>query len=357
MKKLRVRFTNIGFILLLAGCASEEKIIDDIDLVTAVGYDYVDGHNVMGTVSIPVFRPDKSISTETFSDVSSLIRENRAKLDSEADKPLFSGKLEVALYSKELAQHGIYQFIDYLNREPSVGSRVLIAVVEGNAKDLIKKKFSTTDTGLYYSSLLEKHIKKGTIPKTNLHQMMYMYFSKGGDPFLPLLKMKNKKVKIDGIALFKDDKYVGKIPFKQTFAFKTLVENFDSGIFPIHNGDKSAVVENVRAKRHYTVDTSRSVPKVNIDISIDGVIREYKGTINNQKMVQVLEKEMEKQITKDYKKIITTMQELNVDPIGLGDIIKSQDRSFNINKYKSYYREIPIKTNVKIKITEYGVTK
>ncbi|MEY2196470.1 Ger(x)C family spore germination protein [Neobacillus sp. BF23-41] len=357
MKKLQLSFINIVLMILLTGCVSEEKIIDDIDLVTAVGYDYVDANYVRGTVSIPVFKPDKTISTQTFSDVSSLIRENRAKLDSEADKPLFSGKLEVALYSEELAEHGIYEFIDYLSREPSIGSRVLLAVVEGKAKDYIIKKFPSTDTGLYISTLLEKYIEKGTIPKTNLHQMKYLYFSKGGDPFLPLLKMKNGKVKINGIALFKDDRYVGKIPFKQTFAFKTLVENFESGIFPIHNGRNSAVVENVKAKRHYTVDTSKSVPKVRIDISINGVVREHKGTINNQKVVQGLEKEMEKQISKDYKKIIATIQELNVDPIGLGDIIKSQDRSFNVNKYKAYYRELPIKTNVKVKITEYGVTK
>lgn len=164
-------------------------------------------------------------------------------------------------------------------------------------------------------------------------------------------------MKINGIALFKDDKYVGKIPYKQNFAFKSLVENFNSGVFPIHYGRNSAVLENVKAKRHYKVDTTSSIPKVNIDISINGIVREYKGTINNQKVVQVLEKEMEKQLTKDYKKILSTIQELNVDPLGIGDIIRSNDRSFNISKYKDYYREMPIKTNVKVTITEFGVTK
>lgn len=357
MKKSLFCSFNIVSLMLLAGCTSEEKIIDDIDLVTAVGYDYIDENHIRGTVSIPVFKPDKTVSTETFSDVSSLIRENRAKLDTEANKPLFSGKLEVVMYNEELAEHGIFEYLDYLNREPSVGSRVIIAVVEGKAKDYLTKKFATSDTGLYYSSLFEKNIAKGTLPKTNLHLMMYKYFSKRADPFLPLLKMKEKKVKINGIALFKDDKYVGKIPYKQNFAFKSLVENFNSGVFPIHYGRNSAVLENVKAKRHYKVDTTSSVPKVNIDISINGIVREYKGTINNQKVVQVLEKEMEKQLTKDYKKILSTIQELNVDPLGIGDIIRSNDRSFNISKYKDYYREMPIKTNVKVTITEFGVTK
>lgn len=193
MKKSLFCSFNIVSLMLLAGCTSEEKTIDDIDLVTAVGYDYIDENHIRGTVSIPVFKPDKTVSTEKFSDVSSLIRENRAKLDTQANKPLFSGKLEVVMYNEELAEHGIFEYLDYLNREPSVGSRVILAVVEGKAKDYLTKKFATSDTGLYYSSLFEKNIAKGTLPKTNLHLMMYKYFSKRADPFLPLLKMKEKK--------------------------------------------------------------------------------------------------------------------------------------------------------------------
>lgn len=343
------------FMLLLVGCSSERKIIDDIDLVTAVGYDYIDDDHVRGTVSVPVFKPDKSVTSQTFSNVSKLIRENRAKLDSEANKPLVSGKLEIALYSEELAKRGILEYIDYLNRDPSVGSRVILAVVEGNAKDYITTKYQTQDTGLYYSSLFDKNITRGTIPKTNLHQMMYMYYSSGTDPFLPFLTMKGGKGKINGIALFDNDKYVGKIPYKQTFAFKTLVENFDYGIYPINYGNHSADVENVKAKRNFKVDTSASVPKVTIVISIQGVIREYKGTKINHKIVKQLEKKMEKELNKENKDIISTLQKLNVDPLGIGNTIRSKDRSFNIQKYKDFYRDMPIKTKVNVMITEFGV--
>lgn len=347
---------QLASIILIAGCTDEKKVIDDIDAVTAVGYDYIDGKRIEETVSMPIFKPDKSISSHTLSDSAQLIREVRAKLDAESNKPLLSGKLEVAFYNKELAKHGIFEYIDDLNRDPSIGSRVFLGIVDGKAKDFLKKKFETQDTGVYYSNMFEKNIQNGTIPETNLHRFMYMYYSKGEDPFLPLFTLKRGTIaKLDGIALFNKDKYVGKIPFEQTFAFKTMVENFKEGIFPIYHGKHSAVVENVRAKRNFKIDFSEPVPKVRIEIVVDGVIREYKGAKINQQVIRELKKKMENQINSDCNTILATLQELNADPIGIGDLLKSRSRNFDINKYRDYYPVMNIKANAKVSIVEYGV--
>lgn len=357
MKKFQLLIFTISLLDFTAGCASERKIIDDIDLVTAVGYDYVDENHIKGTISIPVFKPDKSITSETFSNVSSLIRENREKLDSESNKPLLSGKLELALYNEELAEHGIYDYIDYLNRDPSVGSRVYLAVVEGKAENYLNTKFQTQDTGFYIAGIIEKNIARGTIPKTNLHQMLYSYYSKGADLFLPLLTLKGKKVKINGMALFKDDKYVGKIPFEELFAFKTLVENSKFGLYPLFMGKGSADLENVKSKRQFKVYYQGQVPKVTIDIEITGVVREYKGRKMNPEVVRRMEKQLEKQLNKDYQRIISKTQELNIDSLGIGDILSSRDRTFDFKKYKAYFPQMSIKANVNVKITEYGVAQ
>jgi spore germination protein len=355
MKKIQLLILNFLFLVCTAGCTSERKIIDDIDLVTAVGYDYVDGNHIRGTVSIPVFNPDKTVTSEMFSNVSSLIRENREKLDAESNKPLLSGKLELALYNEELAEHGLYDYIDYLNRDPSVGSRVFLAVVEGKAKEYLKTKYENQDTGLYIAGIIEKNIEKGTIPKTNLHQLLYRYYSKGAEIFLPLLALKDDKVKINGMALFKDDKYVGKIPFKELFAFKTLVEDTKFGIYPLHAGKHSADLENVETKRHLKVTYDGRNPKVNIHINITGVIREYKGAKVNHEVVHRLEKQMEQHLNKDYKKIISKTQKLNIDSLAIGNFLNSQVRFFDFKSYKDYYPEMPIRAKVEVKITEYGV--
>ena len=357
MNKNYLLILNFIILLVVTGCSSEQNIIDDIDLVTAVGYDYIDENHVRGTVSIPIFKPDKSITSGTFSNISTLLRENRAKLDSESNKPLLSGRLEIALYNEKLAKHGIYDYLDYLNRDPSVGSQVFLAVVEGNAKDYLTKKYETQDTGIYISGILEKNMKRGTIPKTNLHQMLYKYYSKGADLFLPLLVLRDDKVKINGMALFKGDKYVGKISFKELFAFKTLVEDYKFGILPLHVQKSSADLENIKSKRHYQVDNTGSIPKVNIDIKIEGVIREYKGTKMNHQVIQRLEKQFEERLNNDYQRIISRTQALKVDSLGIGDILNSRIRNFDFKRYKDYYPEMSIEARVNVNITEYGVAQ
>lgn len=345
------------FLIAVTGCSSEQNIIDDIDLVTAVGYDYINDDQIRGTVSIPVFKPDKSVSSGTFSNVSGLIRENRAKLDSESSKPLLSGKLELALYNDELAKHGIYEYLDYLNRDPSVGSHVYLAVVEGKAKNYLTKKYETQDTGLYISGIIEKNIKRGTIPKTNLHQLLYKYYSKGADFSLPLLVLIDDNVKINGMALFKGDKYVGKILYNQLFAFRTLVEDYKFGLYPLHIQKNTADLENINSKRHFKVDNSGPIPKIKIEIEIEGVIREYKGTKMNHKVVQRLEKQFEEQLNKDFKKIISKTQALKVDSLSIGNILNSRIRHFDLKRYRDYYPEMSIEAEAKVEITEFGVTQ
>jgi spore germination protein len=357
MKKYLLILIQFNFFLFMTGCSSEQNIIDDIDLVTAVGYDYIDEGHVRGTVSIPVFKPDKTVTSGTFSNVSTLIRENRAKLDSETNKPLLSGKLELVLYNEELARNGIYEYLDYLNRDPSVGSHVYLAVVKGSTNDCLRKRYETQDTGLYISGIIEKNIKRGTIPKTNLHQLLYKYYSKGTDFSLPILVLKDDKVKINGMALFKKDKFVGGISYNQLFAFRTLVEDYKFGIYPLHIEKNTADLENINSKRHFSVDKSGPIPKVKIDIEIEGVIREYKGTKMNHRVVQRLERQFEDQLTKDFNNIISKAQSLQVDPFGIGNILNSRIRHFDFKRYRDYYPDMNIEAKVKVNITEFGVTQ
>ncbi|MDQ1145760.1 hypothetical protein QE429_002587 [Bacillus sp. SORGH_AS 510] len=56
MKNYLYIFLLLMFLITVTGCSSEQNIIDDIDLVTAVGYDYINEDQIRGTVSIPVFK-------------------------------------------------------------------------------------------------------------------------------------------------------------------------------------------------------------------------------------------------------------------------------------------------------------
>jgi spore germination protein len=50
---------------------------------------------------------------------------------------------------------------------------------------------------------------------------------------MPLIERKGDKVQIKGIALFKKDRYIDYIDFKQAFFFKMLFEDMRKGYFEI----------------------------------------------------------------------------------------------------------------------------
>lgn len=343
--------------LFVSGCGIQQRIIDDVSLATAVGYDYVNDQQIRGTVSTPQFNPDKSISNQVYSNTSYLIRENRAKLEAESSQPILSGKLEVAFFNVELSKNGIFEYVDYLVRDPSIGSRIYLGVVNGKAEDVLKIQYKNKDTGVFLSNLFEQNEQHSTIPQTNLHIFHFQYFAEGMDPYLPIVAIRDNKVKFDGIALFDDDKYVGSIPFDRTFAFNMLAEKFNNGTFPILNNDESAIVENINSKRKILVNYTNNDPKAKIMVEIKGMIREYKGKKITNEVLTNIEKELENNLKDQSKEIIEKLQELNVDSLGIGDKAKSQNRNFNIEEWKEKYPNIPIEVDVNATLTEFGIEK
>lgn len=121
-----VIFLILLFISVVVNFGMSKKIIDQIQLVTAVGYDYVDGDKIKGTVVTPSLQVEGQLLDLIYTTEASTLYEMRAKLNAQASEELFIGKLEVALFNDELARHGIRDNIDYLLRDPNIGTRIYL---------------------------------------------------------------------------------------------------------------------------------------------------------------------------------------------------------------------------------------
>lgn len=336
------------------------RIIDKIHIVNVVGYDYVDPDRFRGTVVIPVFKPDKTIKNTLFTGVSSLIYENRNKLNTQSSRPLLSGKLQVVLFNEELARHGIFDYLDSLERDPTIGSRIDLAIVEGSTEEMLKKDYEGIPSGLYFSSLLRHNTEKGSLPKSNLHLFSKNFYSEGIDPVLPLLSQKGDKIQINGIALFKKDKYVDKLNYYQTVVFSVLHENFSRGIFLIKDQDTDeeiAAVDIIQSERKITIEKQFPSPKITIYTDISGHIREYKKEAINNKTVKKMEKQMEKEVEIIGKEMIKKFQELTIDPLGLGQAVKNHFRNWNQAEWLDQYPNIEVNIKATVDITEAGIVK
>ena len=339
---------------ILTGCV-ETDILDDLHLDSAIGYDYVDKDLIQATVVVPVYNPDKSISSETFTEISSLSKEILIKIDTKSPKTVETGKLELVLFSNELAGHGIFDLVDNFQRDPNITTNLLLAVVDGESREMLTTHFNNQDTGRYVSQIIEQNTNLGLLPKKNLHQFMYDYYSTGIDPFLPLLKLEKDQITVSGIALFDKDKFVNQIDFSDLFVFTVLAETSKNGSYKVRN---DTFVRNLGSKRKFRVSNIKTNPEITVNLQIEGIIRQHsREKIQQKKLYKEVEQQMEQDITEQAEKMIKKFQTLKIDPLGLGEQVRSRTRNWDEKKWIDMYPTINVNVKVDVKITESGVVE
>lgn len=339
---------------ILTGCV-RTKILDDLNLDSAIGYDYLDKDLIQATVVVPIYNTDKSMSSETFTETSSLSKEILVKVDAKSPKTVEKGKLELILFSSELAGQGIFELVDNFQRDPNVTTNLSVAVVDGEVKEMLSTSFKNEDTGRYIAEIIEQNTNMGLLPKKHLHQFMFDYYSTGKDPYLPLLKLEKGQVEISGIALFNKDKLVDQIDFSELFVFTVLAETSKNGSYKVRN---DTYVQNLNSKRKFLVSNNKTNPEITINVQIKGIIRQHSGEkIHPKKLYEKTEQQMEQDVQEQAEIMIKKFQALKVDPLGLGEQVRSRTRNWDEKKWNDMYPTINVKVKVDVKITESGVVE
>ncbi|MFS0822096.1 Ger(x)C family spore germination protein [Bacillus sp. 1P02SD] len=360
MKKILIGIVLTAFtvITIVYGRVSEE-IIDEVNVVSAVGFDRAEGQKIRGTAAIPVFLADKSIDNASFSDVSVLAKEIINVLQKQSADPLVTGGLRVALYEDELAKNGILRYIDALQRDASVGARVYLGIVEGKTKDVLEKKLGNRGTGEYLATILEHNIQKQDVPKSDLHTFLYLHYMEGMDPYLPILKLIGDKMEITGLALFQNGTMVSKINEEDLFFFKAMVENYGEGSYTLRlkDTDEYASVKRIKTKRKIKVEEVHGSPKVNITIKFEGILSEFSGNKVTPEITKQIITQLETIIKEKSEEMLNHFQEKNIDPVGIGYIARHSVRGLNFEKWQLEYPNIEIAVHAKVKLIETGITE
>ncbi|MFJ7729503.1 Ger(x)C family spore germination protein [Neobacillus sp. NPDC097160] len=352
MKRL---FLYLIILFLISGCV-EKKIIDDINIVTGVGFDTLDDGQMIGTFLTQNFKPDKSITNQTFISKASLRRDILIKAARQSSQPLVTGGVGVTIIGEELGKNGIKDILDVYQRDVSIGARNYFAIADGKAQKILQGKYGTIGTGNYLYNLLDNNVKSKDIPKTNLHLLLHDYYQKGKDIYLPILKPKSAdQVEINGISFFKADKVAGVIPSENMFYFRLLVDKYSKGNFSVPNGDDGKASIKSYVSKHKFKISPKNPSHVTIQIKIKGSIQEYTGKKLNQKEINKIRRNLERKVEKECLKLVKIFQEKRADPIGLGNFYKSKKRGFDFKKWENEYNNLNIEIVCNVIIEETGI--
>lgn len=353
--------------LFLTTACVPKNIVDDLSLIQGAVFDVTSDtgakkERVKVAYVFPIRR--KGNKVQVLQGYGHTVKQIKVTTSLESDQPLASGQMRVILFTEKLAKKGLSSMLDTLIRDVNIGNLLYIGLLEGGGngegEKLLMGKYNTSaNVAIYITKMLEHNMKTGVVPKDNLHLQAFRYYREGQDMYMPILKKeKNKKsIKISSVALFKQDKYVGKVEEKDMFLFKTLLEKseLDSHEFKTRLG--YTIINNIHSSPSYRVYIKDGKPSFFIHVKMAARIQEISEHTNleHKKNVEKIKKDIETSLNKDGIKLIKKFQSLGTDPLALGSRFKQHYRPFQLKEWKKMYKNAPVKVKFTVDIINSGV--
>lgn len=356
-------------IFIITGCA-QKKIIDDLALVNAIGYDFSDDKNnpLKVTSTFPIISKDGKYDRETIIVSARSGKETRERTKYQTNLQLESGQLRVAIFGTEVAKKGIFPFLRTLVRDPTIGTRVKLALGKDGASEILTLQVENEGQNATY---LEQFISKMNIENRrinyNIFQFLRDYYDDGIDPILPVFKVVKNNIGFDGIGLFQDDKLIDTLNATQSRLLFLLREEIQHGLLVheivLEDEEKESIMLSYDQTEHRIEITSASNNQraATIYVEILGDVLEYTGKadISDPKIQTEMEKLISEYINKKGKDLILHFQELQVDPLGVRRYIRN---NMKYNDWKAldgrkYYQNMNIEVKAIVKINSSGKWK
>jgi spore germination protein len=367
--------------LFQSGCV-ERRQLENLGLITAIGYDMEKQNKIKGTVVIHKFDPIARNMTKVITDIAHTSRGLRQEQNLESNQKLVTGQLRAVVYSKELAKKGIIQLVDTLNRDAAVGNMVYLTVAEDSANSIMNidlKNPSSINLGTYLYNLIKQNVEGEQIISPTLQEFNRNYYDIGTDPVLPILGIKKNDVIITGMALFKDDRMIEKLKPDRLFYLKILIDKYKAGTQEIsfkRSNFRKIILSKAQHKQRHVYDklyisfdniqsysTIKLVDKKNlrfkVNVKLNSRILETTEPLDfgNPAAVKLIEKEINKAVKSNIISLLNHFQALGIDPIGFGNEYESHVRGKipTNDEWRQLYKLAKFDVHVKNRIVQTGV--
>ncbi|ALC80865.1 MULTISPECIES: Ger(x)C family spore germination protein [Bacillus] len=341
-------------LLLISGV--QKMTLDDLSLIQGLGFDPYEPGLIKGIAVSPIYEKDQPVKDDILTAVSDISRDIISDLEKQSDSPLGRGKLTTVIFNKVLAERGISEQIDALQRDPKVGSRIYLAISRNKAEEVLSKYYGRKGTPYFISSMIEQNIEYGDLPRTNLHVFLFLLNLTGGDVYLPILSLNRKdSIEIDGLALFKGQTMIGEIGRDHLFFFKLLTDGHVKGEHTVTLKEKTkAAIRSIASKRTFSL-INNDIHDVKYTIKVTGIIEEYTGNKLDRKKLKGIERKFEKDIKNKCTELIHTFRDLKIDPLAISEQIEWKTGHYNKEDLYRDYDQLKVDFDVDVNITQSGV--
>lgn len=371
MKRCFKITATILCLFVLTGCW-DQKIYEKIGFILEVGIEKGDERDLLVTSIIPVIGGDSKSATdllmvEANSMMQAIDTNNRI-----SSKLLLGGRIQQILFSEDIAEKGINNIMNVMNRDTQNPILAYVAVVEGSPRDLMKSELQFKNKprpGIYVNQLIKADIQHSYIPNTKIYNFDIDSFKKGKDPIAPLLKLRRDGIEAIGSALFSGDKMVGKIGVRETMILTAMqnktIEDLRVHLDQMQEVGKPGPGEHTMSaglkanKRKITVELKNNKPVINVLVNFDASVNEFRwNNLDDKSTKKKAEEVMSKEIKASGYQTLKYAQKVGSDPLGIGEIVRTKYNSYwkSVN-WKEVYKNAEIHFDTYVTIKDIGDIK
>ncbi|WP_453991232.1 Ger(x)C family spore germination protein [Bacillus nitroreducens] len=345
-------------IISLVGCA-RTKYVDKLSIIHVFGFDKDEEGNIIGTALFPEYTKSKSSDNSQFIEQKTdAVGLQRPKMSTHTVMPVALSKINVIVFGNDFAKSGVSDVIERLLLTPQIATNIQIAVSTQSAKETLKV---LQKTDLTLDDKIKQNMTGQQIPRTNLHVYLNHLYGEGVDPYVPMLTIdENNKIQVDRVGIFKDDKLKLHLNDTETFIFSILEDERTQGVYEIVLDEESRkdviIVQGFRSKSKW--DWVKEEQQLNLTLHLTWSIMHHPDRFNleNPQDLETIKRMIKKNISKDIDELLNTFKENGVDPLGIGNIVRSQDRNWDQKSfYDQQYPSLPININLDLEIIHSGL--
>lgn len=361
-------------ILLLSGCWDNHEL-DKLFIVTGIALDKANDPEQLD-ISLQIGKPKSNVSDSDKSNsqqdstiqlktTAYTMMEGLMEFNRDSSRTLLLQHNQVLLLGSALAEQGIKDHIDLFLRDHEARMEVLMMIADGRAEDVLSAKLDQEKI----SSIFLAHEMQDLYAVSPYYKIRMLDFAsrlRDGitSPVAPIVAVvdedNKQRIKIDGFAVFKDGKMIGRLNNDEVMGY----------IWAMGNVKKCGVVADCDMGRAVfqivNLDTKRDVTLqpdggVRVTLSVDatlniGELRGFNGMTSKDLMlylVDLAQSEIRRKITDTFE----TTQTLNADIYGIGTSVhRKYPKEWKElkNRWNELFPDIELDVQVKVHIPATG---
>ncbi|WP_111440867.1 Ger(x)C family spore germination protein [Psychrobacillus insolitus] len=372
--------------LFLTGCW-DKKELNELAITMALGVDKIDDEYL---VSAQVVVPGEVSSMKggagqspvtLFQAKGATMNDAIRNLALVSPRTGYFGHLQIVVIGESMAQEGIASILDYLSRYYEIRSDFYLLVAKETAAEKvlnIQTVLERIPANNIFNILHTSEHRLSNTRAVTLANLIVDLEREGKEGVLTGIYIigdeesgsskqnvesitPTAQLKLDGIAVFKEDKLVGWLTDEEGKAYNIITDKVKNtlGTLSCPEGGKVNVhVDSLTSKLKNTIVDGK--PEIEIDIQISGNIGEIDCEIDvtKEETIKMLEKTYEEQVEKNVNETIQVVQnDFQSDIFGFGAAIhQSNPKEWKKikNQWDTEFSEIKVTVKAKVNIRHFG---